>query len=206
MREIEVTLFSVSLNDKKDQKMKKYLPVMIIAAVSCLSGAGLAKDRTQEVIQQIQKKDAMVMKTVELEYKQFGNKYFIRINPGQPLVENLKDFCQKRNIRLATINGIGSLQSVTLGFFNPESKEYKQKEFKEPLELAGLTGNVTMKDGEPLLHLHGTVAGDNYKALAGHIVEAQVSLTAEFVIETIDGSLEKTFDPKTGLNLFDFNK
>ena len=66
MREIEVTLFSVSLNDKKDQKMKKYLPVMIIAAVSCLSGAGLAKDRTQEVIQQIQKKDAMVMKTVEL--------------------------------------------------------------------------------------------------------------------------------------------
>lgn len=44
MREIEVTLFSVSLNDKKDQKMKKYLPVMIIAAVSCLSGAGLAKE------------------------------------------------------------------------------------------------------------------------------------------------------------------
>lgn len=80
--------------------MKKYLPVLIIAAVSCLSGAGLAKDRTQEVIQQIQKKDAMVMKTVELEYKQFGNKYFIRINPGQPLVENLKDFAKRETSAL----------------------------------------------------------------------------------------------------------
>lgn len=186
--------------------MKKCLLVLACAVLSCFAGEISAKDRTQEVIKQIQQKDAMVMKTVELEYKKFGNKYFIRINPGQPLIENLKDFCQKKNIKLATVSGVGSLQSVTLGFFNPKTKEYKQKEIKEPLELAGLTGNITPQNGEPLLHLHGTVAGSNYKAYAGHIVEAQISLTAEIVLETIDGTLEKTFDPQTGLNLFDFNK
>lgn len=62
-----------------------------------------------------------------------------------------------------------------------------------------------MKDGEPVLHLHTVVAGDNYKALAGHMAEAQVSLTAEIVIEPVKGKIEKTYDKNTGLNLMDFN-
>lgn len=105
-------------------------------------------------------------KASKMEYKQFGSQYFIRINPGQELVSTLKEFCKAKKITLATVSGIGSLKSVTLGFFNPESKKYDQKTFNEYMEMAGLTGNVMMKDGEPVLHLHTVVAGDNYKALA----------------------------------------
>ena len=144
-------------------------------------------------------------KASKMEYKQFGSQYFIRINPGQELVSTLKEFCKAKKITLATVSGIGSLKSVTLGFFNPESKKYDQKTFNEYMEMAGLTGNVMMKDGEPVLHLHTVVAGDNYKALAGHMAEAQVSLTAEIVIETVKGKIEKTYDKNTGLNLMDFN-
>lgn len=144
-------------------------------------------------------------KASKMEYKQFGSQYFIRINPGQELVSTLKEFCKAKKITLATVSGIGSLKSVTLGFFNPESKKYNQKTFNEYMEMAGLTGNVMMKDGEPVLHLHTVVAGDNYKALAGHMAEAQVSLTAEIVIEPVKGKIEKTYDKNTGLNLMDFN-
>ena len=68
-------------------------------------------------------------KASKMEYKQFGSQYFIRINPGQELVSTLKEFCKAKKITLATVSGIGSLKSVTLGFFNPESKKYDQKTF-----------------------------------------------------------------------------
>ncbi len=143
---------------------------------------------------------------MELEFRKFGNKYVIRINPGQNLVKSLQSFCENKKIHLATISGIGSLKSVTLGFFNPETKEYQQKTFAEPLEMASLVGNVVEKDGKPLMHLHTTVAGDNYKALAGHMADAEVSLTAEIIIEPINGTVYKKFDEKTGLNLFNFGE
>lgn len=137
----------------------------------------------------------------KMEYKQFGDKYFIRINPNQPLVSTLKEFCKARKITLGTINGLGSLKSATLGFFDPETKKYQEKTFEDFLEMASLTGNITMKGGKPVLHLHTVVAGDNYKALAGHLAEAQVSLTAEIVIEAIKGRIEKEYDETIGLNL-----
>lgn len=55
-------------------------------------------------------------KASKMEYKQFGSQYFIRINPGQELVSTLKEFCKAKKITLATVSGIGSLKSVTLGF------------------------------------------------------------------------------------------
>lgn len=142
--------------------------------------------------------------TQKMEYKHLGNQYFIRINPNQPLISTLKEFCLAKNITLGTISGIGSLKSATLAFFNPETKKYQEKTFKEPLEMANLIGNITMKGNEPILHLHTTLAGDNYKALAGHLVEAKISLTAEVVIEPVKGKIEKAFDKETGLNLMNF--
>lgn len=175
--------------------MKNFLAAMLVLSGILLSSAAQAKE-----IKIDPKEHAM-----EMEYRKFGDKYVIRINPGQNLVSTLQKFCESKDIKLATVTGLGSLKSITLGFFNPETKEYQQKTFEEPLEMASLVGNIVEKDGKPLLHFHTTVAGDNYKALAGHMVEAQVSLTAEIVIETIKGKVYKEFDNKTGLNLFKFN-
>lgn len=144
--------------------------------------------------------------TIKMEYKQFGTRYFIRLNPDQEIVSTLQEFCKERQITLGTIQGIGSLKSVTLGFFNPETKEYQEKTFKEFMEMTNLSGNITVKDGIPLLHLHTTVAGDNYKALAGHMAKAEISLTGEIIIDAVKGKIEKTYDKATGLNLMDFKK
>ncbi len=186
--------------------MNKTLPLLSLLGCLMLVSPLAAKNNTAEVIKQIQEKDAMVAKTVELEYKKFGDKYVMRINPDTPLVATLQEFCESQKIDSAVISGIGSLKSATLGFFDPETKKYQEKTFSEPLEMASLSGNVSIKDGKPLPHLHVTIAGSNYKAYAGHLVEAQVSLTAEIIIEPLPGSLQKTFDKKTGLNLFDFNQ
>lgn len=177
--------------------MKKIFFLLLIAAVVYCTYIVVTRSQFMEV---------KIGKTAELEYKQFGDKYFIRVYPGQNLVAAVKNLAQQEKITLATISGLGSLKSATLGFFNPDTKEYQQKVIAEPLEMASLVGNITMKDAEPVLHFHTTVAGANYQALAGHMVEATVSLTAELVLKKINGRIEKTFNNQLGLNLFDFSK
>lgn len=142
--------------------------------------------------------------SVKMVYKQFGNKYVIRLNKNEEIINTLQEFCAEREIAFGTITGIGSLKSVTLGFFDPSTKEYKEKTFREPLEMANMTGNITIKDGKPLLHIHTTVAGKNYKALAGHMVKAEISLTGEIIIDAVNAKVEKAFDKDTGLNLIKF--
>lgn len=168
----------------------------------------LSYAETSTAVQANSAKEQDIKKDVSLkmEYKQFRNRYVIRMDKDAEITGILKTFCKEKNITLGTISGLGSLKSATLGFFDPKTKEYKEKTFNEPLEMASLVGNIAVNDGEPLLHLHTTIAGKDYKAYAGHMANATVSLTAEVYIDVIKGKVEKTFDPETGLNRFNFRK
>ena len=170
----------------------------LVLSAAVVSAAAQAKP--------IKKQDIDKEGQLEMEYKQFGNRYVLRLDKDAEITNVLKTFCKEKNITLGTISGLGSLKSATLGFFDPKTKEYKEKTFNEALEMASLVGNIAVKDGEPLLHLHTTIAGKDYKAYAGHLAKATVSLTAEIYIDVIKGKVEKTYDPVTGLNRLNFRK
>ena len=66
-------------------------------------------------------------------------------------------------------------------------------------------GNVTQKDGEVYLHLHMAVANATKGVVyAGHLNDAKISLTGEFILRIIDGRVEREYSPEVGLNLFRF--
>lgn len=175
--------------------MKKLVILLVLAAALILEMSNVqARRMAEEKMTQVQ----------AYQFSQLGDLYVVRINPGQPLIASLQDFCQKQNITLAELSGVGSLKSATLGFFDPQSKQFVQKTFNQPLEMASLIGNVVLQDGKPLIHPHTVVAGADYQALAGHMVEAEVSFTAEIFIRKIDGQIVKAFDPVSGLNLMQF--
>lgn len=46
------------------------------------------------------------------------------------------------------MNGIGGLDSASIGIYNFDTSDYKINEFNEFLELTSLLGNVTQMDGE----------------------------------------------------------
>ncbi len=132
----------------------------------------------------------------------FGDKYFVRIDKGEEVVQSLKDFCLENNIKLGSITGLGACDRVTIGLFNTETKEYNNKELKGEFEITNLTGNITTKDGEVYLHLHITLGDEEYNAHGGHLNECWISGTCELVIDTVDGEVERVFDDFSGLNLF----
>ena len=138
-----------------------------------------------------------------MQTKKINNKYLIRIDKGEEIVETLKNFCSKENIKLGIITGIGATNQVKVGLFDTEKKEYYSKELKENFEITSLCGNVSTMNKEIYLHLHINLCDSNHKCFGGHLNHAYVSATFEGIIDVIEGEADRYFDDEIGLNLLD---
>ncbi|MFH0931320.1 MAG: PPC domain-containing DNA-binding protein, partial [Candidatus Zixiibacteriota bacterium] len=69
-----------------------------------------------------------------MHYKKFGNVYVLRLETGEEIIASLKRFVKKEKIEGGFFYGLGAVKNVTLGYFNLEKKEYKEKTFKEGFE------------------------------------------------------------------------
>lgn len=140
-----------------------------------------------------------------MEYRKFGSTYILRIDRGEEILESITKLCQAEEIRLGSIGGIGAVGEVTLGVFNREKLSYESTTYTGDYEIASLSGTVTTKEGKPYLHIHmaaaNAVKGECY---GGHLNHAIVSLTGEFVIQQLDGTVEREYSQEVGLNLFKF--
>ena len=111
---------------------------------------------------------------------------------------------KKENIQLAQFNGLGALNDFTTGVFDTVEKKFHPIHFEGAYEIVSLTGTVTRQDGEVYLHLHMAAGDKDGHVFGGHLSMAYVSATAEIQIQISDGVIDRKYDKKIGLNLFDF--
>lgn len=153
------------------------------------------------------------MKGFYMVYKRFDDKLVIRLKKGDKLVESVREILEKENVKAGFLTGIGATDNLDIGLFDPETKDYNIKKYEEDLEIANLCGNISNKGGKLYTHFHitcgktktnaltGDIAGE---AVAGHLNEAIISLTAEIFVTIIDGDINRKFDEELGLNLIEF--
>lgn len=139
-----------------------------------------------------------------MEFKRFGNKFLIRIDKNEEIVETLKKFCQNQKITLGFITGLGATNKVKVGLYDVEKKEYFSKELSGNYEIAPLYGNISTMNNEIYLHLHINLCDSAYNSFGGHLNYAIVSATFEGIIEKMDGSIDRELDKEIGLNLIKF--
>lgn len=139
-----------------------------------------------------------------MEFKKFDSKYVIRLEKGEEIVESIKKLCEKEDIRLGTISGIGATNRAVIGLFETNTKEYHSKELTGDMEITSLVGNISQMDGEVYLHIHINLANEENKVFGGHLTSAIISATGEIVIDVIEGVVDRKFDEEVGLNLFKF--
>lgn len=139
-----------------------------------------------------------------MQYKKFGKTIVIRMDKGEEVVSSLKSICQKEDIKLASVSAIGAVNDITVGVFNPDTKQYKSNRFTGSFEIVSLSGTVTTMKGIPYIHLHMSVGDGNGKVFGGHLNEAKISATCEMVITLIDGEVDREYSEEIGLNLFKF--
>lgn len=104
-------------------------------------------------------------------YKQFGNKFVVSTANRSDIVKALAEFCEDLEIQAgSSITGLGALDEVTLRFFDPDTKQYVDKVFKEQLEVTNVTGNIARMNGEVYLHVHIILGRADYSVLSGHLL------------------------------------
>ncbi len=139
-----------------------------------------------------------------MEYRRFGNTIVARIDRGEEILTALQEIAEAEDIRLASISALGATNDFTVGVYNVDEKQYHANDFKGNFEIVSLTGTVSTMDGRFYAHLHMSAGDEKGQVFGGHLNRAVVSAVCEMVIAVIDGTVDRSFSPGIGLNLFRF--
>jgi predicted DNA-binding protein with PD1-like motif len=133
-----------------------------------------------------------------------GERTFVVVfDKGDEVVEGLTAFAGQQRLRVSQVTAIGALRDVTLGYFDPDERRYREIPLREQVEVLSLLGVVTLDGEKPKLHAHIVVGRSDGSARGGHLLSGDVFPTLEVVVEELPRHLQRRTDPETGLALID---
>lgn len=126
-----------------------------------------------------------------------------KLRHGGDLLEEITAICREKGIRLGRVQALGAVQKARLAFYDQKKQTYGFFDLDRPLEILNLTGNISVKDGEPIIHAHVTLSDHDGKAYGGHLAQGTVVFACECIVEAFDGpAFSRTLDRETGLPLW----
>ncbi len=126
-----------------------------------------------------------------------------RIPKGNDVLEYLQNVAEKHNIQMGIISLVGTVEEGVLGFYHQDKQEYDSLYFDRHMEIVQGTGNISLKDGKPFVHLHMSLGDDEGKVFGGHVLPGNRIFAAEYAVYILDGEpLERKIDLDTGLALW----
>jgi len=129
--------------------------------------------------------------------------YAIIFYQGDEAFSGLLEFAQKYQVTSAHFTAIGALSGATLGWFDPQRKMYKKIPVIGQHEVIGMSGDIALYQGKPVVHTHMVVGSSDGTTLSGHVLAAYVSPTLEVMVTVDPITMQKRFDPETDLTLID---
>ena len=132
------------------------------------------------------------------------NKTFIgKLEFGGDLLEELTSVCEQNKIRLGFVEALGAVNKARVGFYDQQARKYKFIEIDKPLEITKLIGNISLRDGKPMVHAHITLADSQGNAFGGHLADGTTIFACEFILNSYDGPDHiREYDEQTGLPLW----
>jgi hypothetical protein len=119
------------------------------------------------------------------------------------LITSITDFCIESSVRMATFSVIGSVSSVTMGAYDQKQQVYVTSIQEAHLEVVTCMGNVSLMDGEPVVHAHIVLGDLQGKTTGGHLFSETILYAGEIDLQELTGkSMERAHDDTTGLMLW----
>ena len=98
-------------------------------------------------------------------------------------------------MQAAELRAIGALQAARLSFYDQTAHAYGEFAVDAPVEIVGLLGNVSQRDGATMVHAHATLAGHDGACVGGHVAPGCVVFACELVLQELVGEpLVREFD------------
>jgi predicted DNA-binding protein with PD1-like motif len=133
-----------------------------------------------------------------------GQKTFALIfDKGDEFIDGLTSFARENELGGSHFTAIGAFRDVMLGYFDRETKKYKEIPIVEQVEVLSLVGGIALKDNIPQVHAHVVLGKVDGTAHGGHVLEAHVWPTLEVVLTESPKHLNRKIDPETGLALIE---
>jgi uncharacterized protein len=143
------------------------------------------------------------MKVQLLNLGEPTKQYAVIFYQGDEAFSGLLEFAEKYHITSAHFTAIGALDGATVGWFDPQRKMYKKIPIEGQHEVIGMSGDIALYQGKPVIHTHMVVGNSDGTTYGGHVLAAYVSPTLEVMVTVDPVTMQKRFDPATDLTLID---
>ena len=129
--------------------------------------------------------------------------YMGTVPKGHKLLESLTAICKEAGVKLGKVEAIGAVQELSFAYYNQAKRVYEFNKVEKPLEIVSCIGNISLKDGQPLVHAHITASDKDGTCIGGHLAEGTVVFACEYVLYRFSGKpLTRGLDEATGLPLW----
>lgn len=131
------------------------------------------------------------------------NGYFIVLERGERVIETLTAFCERQGISGGVLHAIGAVEDVSIGYYDLGEKKYVWEKPEGIFEVASMTGNVALVEGNPFLHVHAvlTSASEEGRVIGAHVQEVTTAVTLEVMLTVFQSSIKRERNETIGLNL-----
>jgi predicted DNA-binding protein with PD1-like motif len=126
----------------------------------------------------------------------------LRLQHDTDLVQSMTELAKSRGIAAGSFTVIGALKRARLGYYDQKKHEYRETKIASPHEIASCIGNVSIKDGEPFIHVHVVLADETGNTKAGHLFEGIVFAAEVHLRQLVGPRLERKYDEVTDLSLW----
>ncbi|MBD1362618.1 DNA-binding protein [Mucilaginibacter sp. ZT4R22] len=122
--------------------------------------------------------------------------YLLVLATGDEVTSGIAEFAQKYQVKNAHYTAFGDATSAKFGWYDKDRKMFKLSNIAEPSEVTGLVGDISLYNGKPFAHSHGSVATSDGICHGGHLLELIVGPTFEFYITVEPTAVYKKISPE----------
>jgi len=184
--------------------MRKTLCVLALIGVSSM--IGYSQETASDYVspsEAVPKGKAPKMQVQLLNPGDPTKQYAVIFYQGDEAFSGLREFAEKYQVTSAHFTAIGALSGATVGWFDPQRKMYKKIPIVGQHEVIGMSGDIALYQGKPVVHTHMVVGSSDGTMRGGHVLDAYVSPTLEVMVTVDPIAMQKRFDPATDLTLID---
>jgi predicted DNA-binding protein with PD1-like motif len=188
----------------EEETMSKTL--CILALIGAATMIGFSQETASEYVspsEVVPKGKAPKMQVRLLNPGEPTKQYAVIFYQGDEAFSGLLEFAEMYQVTSAHFTAIGAVSGATLGWFDPQRKMYKKIPIDGQHEVIGMSGDIALYQGKPVVHTHMLVGNPDGTTLGGHVLAAYASPTLEVMVTVDPITMQKRFDPATDLTLID---
>ncbi len=124
-----------------------------------------------------------------MEFYRKETDLFIRLEPGERLVDSLSKLAKEQRIDFALItSGVGMIEGTEMGFFCVNDNAYDTYRIAGVYDLSSISGNISNFNGEPRPHVHIVANRPDFSTISGHLIECKTHITIEIGLRVLENS------------------